>query len=163
MGAAGNSLIKGIDVQEIISTLDRYHAQSWVIVHFSLGLKNRLEGEAAVLLSKELEEKAEESIKHAKKLAERIAELGGNETADPRELVDLSPLKKFSMPDSTSDIKEILSYILELEQSIIRTYGDFLHRIRDKDDLSYHVVREILEDEIRQESEIESVLKVGGW
>jgi bacterioferritin len=162
MGAAGNSLIKGIDVQEIISTLDGYHAQSWVIVHFSLGLKNRLEGEPAVLLSKELEEKAEESTKHAKKLAERIAELGGTATADPREFVELSPLKKFSMPNSTSDVKEILSYILELEQSIIRTYGDFLHRIRDKDDLTYHVVREILEDEIRRESEIESVLKIGG-
>jgi ferritin-like protein len=91
MGSAGNSLINGIDPEEIISALDQYHAQSWVIVHFSLGLKNRLEGEAAFLLSNELEEKAEESTKHAKKLAERIAELGGNETADPRELSNYRP------------------------------------------------------------------------
>jgi bacterioferritin len=77
MGSAGNSLIRGIDIQEIIDLLDSFHAQSWVVVHFSLALKNRLEGQAAFLLSKELEEKAEESTKHAKKLAERIAELGG--------------------------------------------------------------------------------------
>ena len=160
MGSAGNSLIKGIEVQEIIDTLDSFHALSWVVALFSLGLKNRLEGQAAFLLSKELEDRAQESMKHAKKLAERIAELGGTETADPTDFVMLSPLKRFSMPSSNSNVNEILSYVLALEQSIIRTYGDFLHRIRDKDDATYHVLREMLEDEIRRECEIESVLAV---
>ena len=162
MGSAGNSLIKGIEVQEIIDTLDSFHALSWVVALFSLGLKNRLEGQAAFLLSKELKNKAQESTKHAEKLAERIAELGGTETGDPTEFVMLSPLKRFSMPSSNSDVNEILSFVLELEQSIIRTYGDFLHRIRDKDDVTYHVLREILEDEVRRESEIESILTVDG-
>jgi ferritin-like protein len=160
MGRAGNFLIKGIEVQEIIDALDSFHALSWVVTLFSLGLKNRLEGEAVFLLSKELEDKAQESMKHAKKLAERIAELGGTETADPTEFVMLSPLKRFSMPSSNSNVNVILSYILELEQSIIRTYGDFLRGIKDKDDITYHVLREILEDEIRRESEIESVLAI---
>jgi bacterioferritin len=162
MGSAGNSLIKGIEVQEIIDTLDSFHALSWVVALFSLGLKNRLQGQAVFLLSKELEDKAQESMKHAKKLAERIAELGGTETADPTEFVMLSPLKRFSMPSSNSNINEILSYILELEQSIIRKYAVFLDRIREKDDVTYHVLQEILEHEIRQESEIESVLAVDG-
>ncbi|MDQ4066135.1 MAG: hypothetical protein M3114_00945 [Thermoproteota archaeon] len=160
MGSAGNSLIKGIEVQEVIDTLDSFHALSWVVALFSLGLKNRLEGQAAFLLSKELEDKAQESMKHTKKLAERIAELGGIETADPTEFVMLSTLKRFSMPNTNSNVNEILSYILELERSIIRAYGDFLHRIRDKDDITYHVLCEILEDEIRRESQIESVLAV---
>jgi bacterioferritin len=163
MGSAGNSLIKGIEVQELIDTLDSFHAHSWAVALFSLGLKNRLEGQAAFLLSKELEDKAQESMKHAEKLAERIAELGGTETADPTEFVMLSPLKRFSMPRSNSNINEILSHILELQRSIIRTYGDFLHRIRDNDDVTYHVIRGILEDEIRRESEIESVLAVDDW
>src|ERR687897_3792520 len=117
MGSAGNSLIKGIDVQEIIDTLDIFHALSWVVALFSLGLKNRLEGQAAFLLSKELEDKAQESTKHAKKLAERIAELGGTETGDPTEFVMLSPLKRVSMPSSNSDVKVILPYILKQEQT----------------------------------------------
>jgi bacterioferritin len=159
MGRAGNSLIKGIDIEEIINALDSFHAQSWVVVHFSLALKNRLEGQAAAsLLTKELEDKAQESMKHARKLAERMAELGGTETGDPTEFVMLSPLKRFSMPRSTSDVKEILSYILEQEQTIIRKYGEFMIKIRDKDDLTYHMLREILEDEIRRENEIESVI-----
>jgi bacterioferritin len=158
MGSTGNSLIKGIDIQEIIDTLDSFHAQSWVVVHFSQALKNRLEGQAAFLLSKELEDKAQESIKHARKLAERITDLGGSETGDPTEFVMLSPLKRFSMPNSTSDVKVILSYILEQEQKVIRKYGDFMIKIRDKDDLTFHLLREILEDEIRHESEIESIV-----
>src|ERR671914_2966202 len=162
MGSAGNSLIKGIEIQEIIDTLDSFHALSWVVALFSFGLKNRLEGQAAFLLSKELEDKAQESMKHAKKLAERIAELGGIETADPTEFAMLSPLKRFSMPSSNSDVNEILPFILKLEQSIIKTYGDFLDRIRDKDDITYHVLLEILEDEIKRENEIESVLTAGG-
>jgi ferritin-like protein len=70
----------------------------------------------------------------------------------------LSPLKRFSMPNSTSDVKVILSYILEQEQTIISKYGDFMIKLRDKDDLTYHLLREILEDEIRRESEIEAVI-----
>jgi ferritin-like protein len=92
------------------------------------------------------------------KLVERIAELGANKTGDPTEFVMLSPLKRFSMPSSNSDVYVILGHILELERSIIRTYGDFLHSIRDKDDLTHHLIREILEDEIRRESEIEAAL-----
>ncbi|HET6808618.1 MAG TPA: ferritin-like domain-containing protein [Nitrososphaera sp.] len=160
MGSAGNSLIKGIEVQEIIDTLDSFHALSWVVVHFSLGLKNRLEGQAAFLLSKELEDKAQESMKHAKKLAERIAELGGTETGDPTEFVMLSPLKRFSMPSSTSDVKVILSYILEQERTIISKYGHFMIKLRDKDDLTYHLLHEILKDEIRRESEIEAAIVI---
>jgi bacterioferritin len=115
-----------------------------------------------LLLSKELEEKAQESMKHAKKIAKRIAELGGVQTADPTEFVMLSPLKRFSMPRSNSDVNEILSFILKLEQSIIKTYGNFLNRIRDKDYITYHVLREILEDEVKRESETEPVLTVYG-
>ncbi len=74
----------------------------------------------------------------------------------------LSPLKRFSMPRSNSDVKEILSFIVELQQSIIMTYGDFLHRIRDKDDVTYHVLLDIVEDEVKRESEIESVLTTDG-
>ena len=131
MGSAGNSLIRGIDIQEIIDSLDRFHAQSWVVVHFSLALKNRLEGQAAFLLSRELEDKAQESMKHAKKLAERIAELGGTETGDPTEFVMLSPLKRFSMPSIDPDVNVILSYILEPRAIHNKTYGDFVDGIQE--------------------------------
>jgi hypothetical protein len=33
---------------------------------------------------------------------------------------------------------------------IIRTYNDFLHKIRDKDNVTCHVLREMLEDKTRE-------------
>jgi ferritin-like protein len=161
MGSAENSLIREIEIQEIIDALDSFHTQLWVVVHLSLALKDRLEGQvASFLLSKELEDKAQESMKHAKKLAERIAELGETETGNPTEFVMLSPLKRFSMPSSNSNVNVILSYILELEQSIIRTYDDFVYRIRDKDYITYHVLREILEDKKKMIAETGRGLEV---
>jgi bacterioferritin (cytochrome b1) len=63
-----------------------------------MAFKKRLEGQAAAfLLSKGLEDKAQEGMKHAKKLAERIAELGGMETAGPTEFVVMSPFKRCAM------------------------------------------------------------------
>lgn len=43
---AGNSLIKELELQEIINTFDYSRAQPWIISHFYRELKNRLEGEA---------------------------------------------------------------------------------------------------------------------
>jgi ferritin-like protein len=58
-------------------------------------------------------------VQSMQKIARRIDELGGTETGDPTEFVMLSPLKRFSMPSSTSDVKVILLYILEQKQDII--------------------------------------------
>ena len=161
MGSIENSLIREIEIQEIIDALDSFHTQSWIVVHLSLALKDRLEGQAAsFLLSKELEDKAQESMKHAKKLAERISELGEIDTCNSTEFPMLSPLNRFYMPSSGSNVNVILSHILELEQSTIRTYDDFLYGIKDKDYITYHVLREILEDKVRRESEMESILAV---
>ena len=49
MGKAGVGLIKGIDVEEIVDTLDSYYCYNLVVMHFSHALRNRLEGQAAFL------------------------------------------------------------------------------------------------------------------
>ena len=52
MGKAGVGLIKGIDVEEIVDTLDSYYCYNLVVMHFSHALHNRLEGQAAFLLQR---------------------------------------------------------------------------------------------------------------
>lgn len=91
MGTVGTSLIKDVSVQEIINALDSFHAYEMVKMHWSYAVQNRLEGQAAVVLTEELEEKAEEALKHAKKLAGRIPQLGGAATGDPGKLVEIAP------------------------------------------------------------------------
>lgn len=161
MGEAGKSLIRNIDVQDILTKLDSFYSHEMIVMHFCYTLENRLEGQAPILIGQEVRDKAKESLDHAKKLAERIAQLGGSVTGDPRRFVELSPLKRFDLPSSISDVGTILSYILDQERGTIKFYGDFLQQVKDKDDLTYKIILEILEAEVRREAEIQSVLLKG--
>lgn len=114
--------------------------------------------EAALVLSDPLKQKAEESLGHAKEIGERIGQLGGAVTGDPSRFVEISPLQRFALPSSNSDVGVILAYILEQIRPAIKAYGGFLERIRDKDVLTYHEIVEILQDHIKSEAEIEASL-----
>ena len=125
MGKAGVGLIKGIDVEEIVDRLDSYYCYNLVVMHFSYALHNRLEGQAAFLLGNELEENAEQSHKAARKLADRIGDLGGAVSADPTLFVERSPLAEFSLPASNSEVGIILGFVLERIRMIIGEYEAF--------------------------------------
>ena len=158
MGKAGVGLIKGIDVEEIVDTLDSYYCYNLVVMHFSHALRNRLEGQAAFLLGDELEENAGPGLKAAKKLADRIGDLGGVVSADPTQFVERSPLEEFSLPDSNSEVGVILSFVLERIRMIIGEYGAFLERVRGRDEISHLLVLDLLKEQVARESEIEAAL-----
>ena len=158
MGKAGVGLIDGIDVEEIVDTLDSYYCYNLVVMHFSHALRNRLEGQAAFLLGDELEENAEQGHKAAKKLADRIGDLGGVVSADPTQFVERSPLEEFSLPNSNSEVCVILSFVLERIRMIIGEYGAFLERVRGRDEISHLLVLDLLKEQVARESEIEAAL-----
>jgi ferritin-like protein len=158
MGKAGVGLIKGIDVEDIVDTLDGYYCYNLVVMHFSHALRNRLEGQAAFLLGDEFEENAEQSLEAARKLADRIGDLGGVVSADPTRFVERSPLGEFSLPDSNSEVGIILGFVLERVRTIIGEYGAFLERVRGRDEISYVLVLDLLKEQVARESEIEATL-----
>jgi len=158
MGVAGRALMNGIDVEEIVEALDGFYCYNLVVMHFCYALENRLEGQASFLLGGELEEVAEESLKTAKKLADRIGELDGAVTADPARLVERSPLDEFSLPDSNSEVGIILSHVLKRVRLIISEYGAFLERAKGRDEISHLLVLGLLSEQVARESEIEAAL-----
>jgi ferritin-like protein len=159
MDTAATALIKGIDIEEIVEALDSFYCYNLVVFHYSRAVENRLEGQAFFLLGDELEEHAAgPSLEAAKKLADRIGELGGVVTADPTLLVERSPLGAFSMPESSSDVGVILGHVLGQIRTIIGAYGAFLERVRGRDEISHRLVLHLLEEQVRLESEIEAAL-----
>ena len=158
MSVAGTALIKGIDVEDIVEALDGFYCYNLVVMHFCYALENRLEGQASFLLGDELEEVAEESLKAAKKLADRIGELDGAVTADPGRLVERSPLEEFSLPESNSEVGIILSHVLKRVRLIIGEYGAFLERVMGRDEISHRLVLGLLSEQVARESEIEAAL-----
>ena len=158
MDTVGNSLIKDIDIQEIISSLDGFYSYEMLAMHYCLTVRSRLQGQAVLVLKEALEERAEESFGHAKMLSERIGQLGEAVTGDPGRFVEISPISRFKPPVKYSEVGVVLVYILEHLRVIIRAYGEFLEGIKDKDVVTYHEVLGVLKDHIKHEAEIESFL-----
>jgi ferritin-like protein len=158
MQTVGAALVKGVDVEEVVERLDSFYCYNMVVLQFCLAMENRLEGQASFLLGDELEEVAEEALSAAKKLSERIGELGGEITADPSLLVERSPLPAFSMPESNSEVGVILGHVYERVRTISHEYGDFLGRVKEQDELSHRLVLKLLAEQVARASEIEAAL-----
>ena len=155
MGSKSNALIKGITLDEIIPLLDSLYAYEMVATHYSLAVLNRLEGQASIVLEDAFNEKVKQHFEHARAIANRISRLGGAITGDPSLLVEISPTQNFSLPKSNADVREILSHTLQQLQVGIRAYGDVMARLKDKDEVTYHLLLDVLKDHIDSEDEIE--------
>lgn len=158
MGSMNKALIKGITVDEIVPLLDSLYAYEMVAMHYSLAVLNRLEGQASIVLEDAFEEKIKQSFEHARIIADRIGRLGGAITSDPSRLVEISPAQNFSLPKSNADVREILSHTLQQLQVGIRAYGGVLAQLKDKDEVTYHILLAVFKDHIDNEDEIEVAL-----
>ena len=158
MGSMNKALIKGITVDEIVPLLDSLYAYEMVAMHYSLAILNRLEGQASIMLDHAFEEKIKQSFEHARTIADRIGRLGGAITGDPTRLVEIAPSESFSLPKSNADVREILSHTLQQLQVGIRAYGDAMARLKDKDEVTYHLLLDVVKDHIDSEDEIEVAL-----
>ena len=160
MGSHAVASVSKEERSEIIRLLISLYSFEMLAMHYNLAVQNRLQGQAFYLINDELGSKAELSRKHAKSLANRIALLGDAIPADPGSFLALSPLETYSLSANTSDIQEILTHTLQLVQAAIEAYDDLRRVVREKDDLTYMLVLDILEDHIESEDEIEAALMI---
>jgi hypothetical protein len=73
-----------LNIKAVIEALDGFYCHNVIVSLWADAVANRLEGLAIYLLSDELPEVAEHARKAAARLADRIGDLGGAITADPR-------------------------------------------------------------------------------
>jgi hypothetical protein len=79
------------DTDQTIKTLDGFYCANVVASLWADAVANRLEGPAIFLLTDELAEISAHGRAAAQQLADRIGDLGGTITADPRQLLDTAP------------------------------------------------------------------------
>ena len=141
-----------------IDALDSFYCYNITAALWADAVINRLEGLAIFLLGDELAEIADRARAAARRLAGRIGDLGGAITADPRQLLDRSPgTEEFTLPDC-SDITSIGEYGLQRLNIIIAAYEAFLDKVRGTDDVSFHLVLELLAAETHQRADIQAAL-----
>jgi ferritin-like protein len=142
----------------ITGALDSFYCYNITAALWADAIINRLEGLAIFLLGDELAEIAGRARAAARRLADRIGDLGGAITADPRQLLDRSPgTAEFTLPDC-SDVASIGEYGLQRLNIIIAAYEAFLDKVRGTDDVSFHLVLELLAAETHQRADIQAAL-----
>src|SRR5215831_976795 len=110
MSRASIELLGGhLDGADVADELDRLYCYEQVVVHWCTGVENRLTGFASLVLAEELRKVAAEASAVGEQLAARIAQLGGEVTADPTEFVERAPIDELRLPHDTSDVGEILA------------------------------------------------------
>jgi ferritin-like protein len=142
---------------EIIDTLDSFYCYNITAALWADAVINRLQGLAIFLLGDELAEVADRARAAARQLAGRIGDLGGAITADPRQLLDRSIPVEFALPDC-SGVASIGEYGLQRLNAIIGAYKAFLDRVRGTDDLSFHLVLDLLAAETHQRADLQAAL-----
>ncbi|HYK69844.1 MAG TPA: ferritin-like domain-containing protein [Streptosporangiaceae bacterium] len=146
------------DVQDVIDALDGFYCHNIVAALWADAVGNRLQGWAIYLLSDELPEVADQARAAARRLADRIGDLGGAITGDPRRLLERAPGDhEFTIPDC-SDPRAITSYALERLNVIIAAYQAFLDGVRGHDDVSFALVVKLLAAETHRRADIEAAL-----
>jgi ferritin-like protein len=139
--------------QDVIDALDSFYCHNVVAALWADAVANRLEGLAIYLLSDELPEVAGHARAAATRLADRIGDLGGAVTADPRQLLDRAPGDyAFTIPDC-SDPRAITTYALQRLDGIIAAYQAFLDKVRGRDDVSFALVVRLLAAETHRRAD----------
>jgi len=156
MGMKGREIVEhaGVDVNTLIKVLNQAYCDEWLAYYqYWVGAKVAA-GPNAHALIPELEEHAQEELEHAKKIAKRIIELGGTPVVSPDEWMKISTCGYLA--PSNPDAAEILSQNLQSERCAIEVYNRILERLKGRDPVTAHMIREILEDEIEHEEDLES-------
>jgi ferritin-like protein len=139
--------------QKVIGDLDSFYCHNVVVSLWADAVANRLEGMAIYLLSDELPEVAEHARAAAARLADRVGDLGGAITADPRQLIDRAPGDiEYTIPDC-SDPRAIIGYALHRLDLIIAAYQAFLDTVRGRDDVSFALVVGLLATETHRRAD----------
>ena len=159
MSRASIELLGGhLDGAELADELDRLYCYEQVVVHWCMGVENRLIGFASFVLGDELRHVAAEASAVGEQLAARVAQLGGEITADPTEFVERASIEELRLPCDYSDVEEILTVAIGYERTVISDYHNLLGGLRDCDVITHRLLAEILAGKLAREDELEAAL-----
>ena len=145
------------DRNELISLLQSAYAEEWLAYYqYWIGAKVA-EGIERPKIVEEFEEHANDELKHATWLAQRIIELGEAPIIDPTQWSEYAKCK-YDAP-TNPDTKVLVSQNLVAERCAIGRYQNICELCQGKDYTTFNVVRKILKEEIEHEQEMEDFQK----
>ncbi|MEN6497111.1 MAG: DNA protection during starvation protein [Thermoguttaceae bacterium] len=142
----------GVDINQLLDLLIKNAAAELTTFYYYTILRVNLiglEGEGL----KEIAEVARiEDRNHFEALVPRIYELGGHLPANMKDFHDLSACPPASLPGNPTDIRAMLTVLVEAERCAVRGYTHICHLTAGKDHRTYDLALAILHEEVEHES-----------
>ncbi len=155
MARVGNSIIKGIEVDEVIRLLNRAYADEWLAYYQYYIEEKVVTGIMSKSAVTELAEHAADELRHADMIANRIMQLGGTPLLNPKEWFTHTNCGYEEPKDF--DVVAILEDAIKGEQCAIKTYSEIVDLTRNKDIVTYDIVSQILADEVEHEEDLQAL------
>jgi len=155
MGTKGTEIV-GMDVKELIDMLNNALADEWLAYYQYWVGATIVKGPMRPNVEAELKEHAEEELKHANMLAERIVQLGGTPLLSPEELIKNSHCGYLAPNDP--HVKKVLAQNIKGEQCAITVYSGILAKIKG-DPITANMVRKIMQEEVEHEEDLENLME----
>ena len=152
MARVGNSIIKGIEVEELIKLLNRAYADEWLAYYQYYIEEKVVKGIMKDAAIAELNQHAQDELRHADMVAQRILQLGGTPLLNPKEWF-VHTNCGYEEPKNF-DVVAILEDAIKGEQCAIKTYSDIIEVTQNKDIVTYDIVSQILADEVEHEEDL---------
>jgi len=155
MGKKGNSIIKGIEIEEIITLLNKAYADEW-LAYYQYYIESKvIKGIMKDAAIAELDQHATDELRHADLVAQRILQLGGTPLLSPKDWFTQTNCGYEEPKDF--DVVAILDDAIKGEQCAISTYSALADLTRDKDIVTYDMVSQILADEVEHEEDLQAL------
>lgn len=155
MARKGNSIIKGIEISEIITLLNKAYADEWLAYYQYFIQAKVVKGIMKDAAITELTEHATDELRHANMVADRILQLGGTPILTPKDWFTQSSCGYEEPKDF--DVVSLLEDSIKGEQCAISVYSELAEMTKDKDIVTYDIVSEILADEVEHEEDLQSL------
>lgn len=155
MAKRGNSIIKGLEINEIISVLNRAYADEWLAYYQYFIEAKVTKGIMKDAIIAELTLHAADELRHATMVADRIIQLGGTPLTHPKAWFEQTNCG-YDEP-TNFDVIAILNDAIKGEQCAISTYSKIVDMTKDKDIVTYDIVSSILADEVEHEEDLQAL------
>lgn len=155
MGEMAQKIVN-LNLNELLKVLNEAYAEEW-LAHYQYWIAVKIAmGLQRSDIIREFSEHAKEELQHADWVAERIIQLGGTPLLDPKEWETVA-VCKYIVPHKF-DVLSLLHDNLAAERCAIERYQKLCDMTDDTDYETFRMSREILQQEIEHEQELEDFL-----
>jgi bacterioferritin len=156
MGIKGKEIV-GVNVEELLKSLNKAFADEWLAYYqYWLGAQIA-KGPMKDAVIAELTQHANDELRHATLLAQRIIQLGGTPILEPRDWYTYTGCG-YAIP-SDPNVNKLLEQNINGERCAIAVYSELINFVKDKDFVTYNMLLQILQDEVNHEEDLENLLE----